>query len=251
MPPSGSIDAYRWVGYPRGADRDPGLTLAYLARSDHARARGHPRGAPGRGRRRGGHLHPAAVRRRSVLVRPRARESRGVRLPRRRRRDRVHHPVGLQAVRARPRRRRHRRRRARATRAGRAERRGVQRDQPRAGHGAPGQLDGQRGGDHDVVARPRGDGGRALRAHPPLSVGLRRARARRRRRRARVRARDGRSQPRPRLPDAQCRIAPGRRGRDPRRVLRPVLAARHDGRSRHDGGDARQRRRQPDHRRDA
>ena len=139
-------------------------------RPDHHR----PRRPPARvhRRRRAGHargLHPGALARRSQPVRDRAGEPRGRRVRRRRRRGAVHDPVDLQAVRLRAGARGARPGRGRRARRDRAERRAVQRDQPRARHRAPREPDDQRRGDpHDLAGRRRlrADRERACRRSP-------------------------------------------------------------------------------------
>ena len=194
---------------------------------------------------RGGRLHPRAVDGGPRRLRPGAGRRGRIALRGRRVRRAVHHPVGLQAVRLRAGSGRCRRRGGAGPGGGGAERRGVQRHQPRARHGAPRQpADQRRRHPHHLAGggrRPRG----AVRADPRPAVAVRRPGARGGRVRVPVRARHRRPEPGARPPDARRRLAhrAGRGGRG--RLLPPVLGAGHRRRPGRDGRHAGQRRRQP------
>ena len=135
-------------------------------------------------------------------------------------------------------------RRGRREGRGRAERRGLQLDQPGAGQRPAAQPDDQRRRDHLDLAGRRRLGGGAGAAGRRLLRPLRRAPARGRHGGLRIRARHRPPQPRDRPHAARLRRARGRPRRGARPLLPPVLGERRLPRPQPDGGDAGQRRRQ-------
>ncbi len=193
---------------------------------------------PRRDRRQARRLHPRARQGRPQSVRHRHRHRRRPGLRRRRHRDSLHHPVGIEALHVRPCVAATRPRGGAEACRRRAHGRSVQCHRARRGHEPAVQPHGQcrrhrRGG-----ADGRSHAGGARRQHAGAVLRPRRAQARDRRVGLRVGAGHRPSQPGDRLHDAQYRHDQARSERGARSLFPSMFGQRHGARSRHHGRHA-------------